>query len=303
VETVLALETGDDVNFGAALAAKGDRLVIAGERALHIFHKVDGRWGRAERVELPASTQNERWGSAITFSENEIVVGGGLSLDQNSVDPSDVVLESSPIQSQETPLSLLRAPGPLRHSLTADHDRLVVGRYSKEEGGETERGIVSLFTRGPNSELVLLNSVQSKSETFDQFGTSIVLDGNCLLVGAPEGKGRVDFFMRAGKPTYEYWSVEHPPENCIGFGRAIACDGYRLAISGWDAATKRGRVWLYVWIGGAPRDQLFVEVWEPIDGCDGERFGESLALGPGWLAVGAPSKNAGGGRVIVRPFG
>lgn len=289
----LTPDSPDEVNFGTALAAKEDRLVVAGERALHFFHQVDGRLILAERKELATS--------ALTFSGNDLIVGGGVPSHQTSSDPTHVVLERSAVQVQEGSITRVRTQGSQGYSLTAYQDRLVVGRYAKDASSGAERGRVSLFTRGPDLDLVLLNSVQSRSETFDQFGTSIVLTGNFLLVGAPEGEGRVDFFMRSGKPTYEYWSAVNPPKNCIGFGRAIACDGYRLAISGWDAETKRGRVWLYVWIGGAPRDQLFVEVWESSDPNNGESFGESLALGPGWLAVGAPREGSSG-RVIVRPF-
>jgi hypothetical protein len=154
----------------------------------------------------------------------------------------------------------------------------------------------------------------------ERFGACVAADGARFAVGAPgradlglpEGSGRVQLFELRGDGCREIARVTETP----GFGAAVALAGGRLAIGHAMFSNKTisiekistetkqtGRVGLYrvAADGAVARDD-----WLTVPGASAyARVGAAVALGPDYVAAGAPGLREYGeapGFVVVRAW-
>ena len=113
-------------------------------------------------------------------------------------DPLDSTIDGyqvlqPPQQTKLTAGSDGEASGRFGHSVAVDSGRLVVGAPKHDPNGKADAGAVYVFTRDPNSgewgrpiEL----TAGSDGAANDEFGHSVALAGNTIVVGAPKGQRR-----------------------------------------------------------------------------------------------------------------
>lgn len=143
------------------------------------------------------------------------------------------------------------------------------------------------------------------------FGRSLAIEGDTLVVGEPEragqpGRGRVTVFRHA--PPGEWARVQTLGVDTIalnaGFGTSVAMLGDRLLI-GAPNALSTGAAFLFtretsdgLWSLGA--------VVQPANLATGDQFGASVALGDRELLIGAPASDTSAnnaGSVTIVPIG
>jgi choice-of-anchor B domain-containing protein len=132
----------------------------------------------------------------------------------------------------------------------------------------------------------------------DSFGQAIAVDGNVLVVGAPQkadGAGRVYPFTRASASAA--WRPGTPLSTATGgeFGNAVAFAGNQLVV-GAPTASGHGAVHLFTrsGTGFGPSTTL-----TPSDTTRVEGFGAALSLDGDWLLIGAPGAASGAGAAYV----
>lgn len=153
---------------------------------------------------------------------------------------------------------------------------------------------VSVYTRGASGWTFSQRLYES-----GLFGTSISLDGDRALIGAPgygTSPGRAYLYERAGAT----WRLSHTfrprvPEDSVSFGMSVALDGARAVVGAPGTASSGGAVGIaYVYErDGAAWDRVAV-LTSPTPDTDGV-FGASVALSGGRALVGARSGPSGDG--------
>jgi len=138
--------------------------------------------------------------------------------------------------------------------------------------------------------------------SLDDFGTSMALDGNTLLVSSPE---KDDNGMNSGavyvfKLENNLWVLKqtlypNDPQPFDVFGYSVAIEGETIAVgtpahSAWNPA-KTGYVYTFNWDGTE-----YVETQKiiPFDGSLNDWFGRSVGISDNKLAVGASYSGEGG---------
>ncbi len=179
-------------------------------------------------------------------------------------------------------------------AVAVDDRRLVVGADGRRDG-PPERGSVAIFERTdtPRPRWRLDRIVQAPAGAGgDAFGAAIALDGNRLVVGAPDADDRrgavwfVDLDRIDAVP--ERLPIPNPvPGDQIGECVAISGD---LVVVGAPRANRdgfldRGRVWTVRLEAGS--DLRTVVELEPPVSLTGLRFGSAIAIGDS-IAVGSP---------------
>ncbi|HZF10624.1 MAG TPA: hypothetical protein VFE33_17700 [Thermoanaerobaculia bacterium] len=159
---------------------------------------------------------------------------------------------------------------------------LAVGAYL-DQGG---RGSVHLYERAPGGGWQAMATPSLVGNPGEQFGYSVAVDGDTLIVGAP--------FAGAGGAAYRY-DLAHLTREKVTIltgrpgaqlGCAVAAAGGAVAVGACredgGAGTDAGRVYLLLSPGGDPPREL--------PGATGDRFGTAVALSPtgDTLVVGAP---------------
>ncbi|MEY2796144.1 MAG: hypothetical protein RIR10_1860, partial [Planctomycetota bacterium] len=143
----------------------------------------------------------------------------------------------------------------------------------------------------------------------DQYGESVALDGNTLVVGVPNssaGRGLVRVFTRNGASWSLQSTIEVGPPT-YSFGESVALDGDTLAV-GSPSESVGGISWygvvrIFVRSGASWALQATLTL---SDGAAFDYFGSVLALDGNTLAVGVnfddigANQNAGSVRIFTR---
>ncbi|WP_415719585.1 Ig-like domain-containing protein [Maridesulfovibrio sp.] len=175
-------------------------------------------------------------------------------------------------------------------SLDMDGYWLLIGA----PGDTNETGTAYMYTRSGDTWSLSKELVIAEGAEGDSFGTSVTLDGNSAVVGAPwrdTFKGAVYTFKYT--TTWLEEAMLTAGDGWVGdlFGSAVALSGSDLAVGAPRADTDSGKVYLY-------RDDgagfVFSKMIQPSFSHADDRFGESLSFNDDMLAVGTPGRLANG---------
>ncbi len=175
--------------------------------------------------------------------------------------------------------------GSIGNALDLSDDTLVVGQLNDHLPGEFHRGAAHVFRHDGStwSWIQKLTSCHSTAE--EDFGTSVAVDGDRLLVGEPYDTsvgvtwdGTATLFTRSG-PTWVQGEVLCPDDPASeNFGRSIALDGDTVAVGApWWSPT--GVVWV--------ADLSTRGTWEDLGGGTVGALGPPRVCGCGSLEPGA----------------
>lgn len=173
------------------------------------------------------------------------------------------------------------------HSIAIDNDVVAVGAAESDTVGD-RNGSAYLFDSSSGREIAKL--LPSDPGPLDRFGSSIAIDNGVVAVGAPyhngpdPGSGAAYLFDAfTGAQIAKLLPSDGAAMDL--FGISIAIDGGVVAIGAHlddDNGDKSGSAYLFDATTGA---QLFKLL--PSDGAANDRFGRSLAITAGVVAVGA----------------
>jgi FG-GAP repeat len=170
-------------------------------------------------------------------------------------------------------------------------DLLAVGADQAANGA----GAVYVFARSGTAWSQEARIVASDGNSDDMFGTSVSLDADTLLVGAPfketpvagsYANGAAYVFARSGT-SWSQQAILTPTARVDGdlFGFAVAVAGDRAVVGAPYAAATKGRAYVFERTAGAWSQQTELAA---AAGNLGDEFGWSVALGDDRILVGAP---------------
>lgn len=184
--------------FGSSIALKGDKLLIGapGERqgkltsagAVYIFTKnPKGVWEEKARLTSRNSQAGDFFGNAVAWAGEDAVVGvhlhDGKAIDAGAAyifrKKSDVWQEIAILEPTDNKAGTL-----FGNALDADETRIIVGAYG-HEGQSPSGGAVYIYTKHKGEWRFSSLLQPSVKRAFAEFGWSVALSGNHLIVGAP----------------------------------------------------------------------------------------------------------------------
>jgi hypothetical protein len=190
----------------------------------------------------------------------------------------------------------------LGDSISLSGDTLVVGVPDDDVGANANQGSVRAFVRSGTSWSAQATLTASDGAAFDEFGRSISLSGDTLVVGVPyddvganANQGSVRAFVRSGTS----WSAQAALTASDGadfdeFGRSISLSGDTLAVGvqydNVGANVSQGSVRIFVRSGTSWSAQATLTA---ADGAASDYFGAAVSLSGDTLAVGVPRDDVG----------
>lgn len=231
-------------NFGRSVAISGQTILVGASGhsaagwqagAVYVFELGDGRWQQTAKL-LPASTQDIRFGWAVALAGETAVIGAPYRYSQGemlNVGSATIFSRQGQEWQQQTRLTTGQGGGAVANDLfgwavAVAGDTVAVGAYLQESVYVYEEA------NGQWRETAVLRD----SSPGSQFGYSIALDADRLLVGAP-ASGRVA--TRAGTAVLYIYQPEGSwaevarlaPGNLrpgSRFGSAVAVAGEVIAV-------------------------------------------------------------------------
>lgn len=316
-------ETFFAVNFGSAVDLSGDFVAIGaagtslkraallpqakggGTEAMQaaIFERAGQQWTLKTVLTPTGGSSGDGFGSSIALTGDTVMVGAPGD-DQGGADAGAAYLyrfSGSSVIDDEKLLPPNATPsGGFGAAVDAQDQWFAAGAPGGQVGAAVT-GSVSLFQQvGTNlSEVAeLATKTGTSSGTGDQFGTSIAIGGEQLLVGAPMAdEGGTDtgaaFVFDLGASLVERMQVTADSgANGAELGRAVAfsSDGVVIGAPGLNGGA-----------GAVLRFDGEARQIERIDGPSGTTgFGETVAHGSNVLAVGAPDTASDRGEAFTR---
>jgi hypothetical protein len=295
------------IQFGLALAACGDNLLVGAPYRYFaqrenegiappggvLFAKSQNGW-EASALLTPAEPATlPGFGRAVALGSSFAAMGAPG--DEGGDGPVHLYARGGAPSLQKT----LDAPGSTMQgevfheygtALAGNEQTLFVGAPledgSLEDGPLEGGGAVHAFERGR------LAATLHGTEANENFGTSLAVSGNLLVVGAAatyssgQLAGAAYVFSRDGTGQWREVCRLKGKDAGESFGQAVAIDGARIAVGAPGQEASGGRVEIY----NIDKDRCAHRA--TLRGADG--FGSAVALLGGKLAVGQPFFSTGG---------
>lgn len=185
-------------------------------------------------------------------------------------------------------------------SLGMAGDTMVVGAPADDVGANSNQGSASLFVRSGDHWSEQQKLTASDGTAFDQFGSSVAISGDTLVVGAMGdvgGQGSAYVFVRNGGVWSEQQKLiagDGATSDQFGWSVAISGDTLAVGVTSDDvgANVNQGSAYVFVRSGGvwSQQQKLIAS-----DGAASDELGFSLAISGDTLAAGAPPDDGGRG--------
>src|SRR5262245_6480268 len=212
-------------SFGDSVAISGDTLVIGapnyfdgaagfGQGAAYVFVRSGGIWSEQQILLASDPGPFELFGDSVAISGDTVVVGA--SFGTGAVDPQQgtayVFVRNGVVWTQQQKLEAPDAAAIVRFgdSVAISGDTVVVGAFLAAGAAGAQQGKAYVFMRSGPVWTLQQNLVPSDAEIFDQFGSSVAISGETLLVGA-QGDRRVTSPRFPVGSVYVFAPANTPP--------------------------------------------------------------------------------------------
>ena len=268
----LVSTNGEDSGFGTALAAQStattNYMAVASLNKIRIFAKTGSApWQKMSDYTLnlnsDTSIQSLVWnGDTLAFTYFRIEQGMGSS--------NVVLLKVTPTYQLQYVQTLPQPSGNEQtwgFGLSIDGDQMAIGA---PDGSGNANGYVQLFTRGSNGLWQSSSILAAPNTGAGGFGWGVSLNGNHMVVGAPnEDPDASNGFYRSGA-AYVYirlngqWTLTQrlrpdvDAPQLVGsfshFGECLVANSQFAVVvaplAAWQSGDQSGHLGLYEWLGG-----------------------------------------------------
>ncbi len=178
-------------------------------------------------------------------------------------------------------------------SVALDGDLVAAG-----EGGDGSVGAVYLYRRQGMHYVpeATLQSPDAIPGTFPEFGRTVAIQGNMVIVGARfaqvgdlERSGAVYVFRKHGDSwQFENKIVSPAPEDEDNFGRALSIQGDLLVVTARKTVNEEGAAYVYLYQDGEWILKITLTAGDPVKNA---YFGQSVDIQGDLIAIGARNAN------------
>lgn len=322
------------IRFGASVAVGDDIIIIGSPLAdgmaakggsVFVFERIDGAWKQTAMLSPAGADVDDLFGAAVAISGDTIVVGApgedsssDTVRDESASSAGAAYVFVSDGDGGWTEQDYLKSPLAANNdffgtSVAIDGDVIAVGTPGEDQG-DNDAGAVYVFERVAAVWGAGKRVVAPARDPGDDFGRSVALDGDRLLVGAPgeagDGTSQTDNSVAGAGAAYTFvrglnWGFESyiKAEDVAagGFGQAVSLSADTAAIGEpfrGDAA--EGAVHVFV-DGGA--GAWLPQITLASENADAGAFGAAVALDGDVLAAGSESEVNGAAAGALYLFG
>ena len=329
-----ASDGADGDEFGISVAVDGDTVVVGARGnvsktgAIYVFTKPsDGDWTSTiteTKLTATGGAADDLFGASVAlYGASTIVVGAPG--DQNSVAGTNVSTGSAYVfardsngewsQNAKLTASNAGADDLFGNSVGVDDDTIAVGAYGKDDNSLTDSGLVYVFVKsGGAAWATTTETVQLRASdraANDNFGRSVAVDGNTIVVGASGDRNTVDGAEASTGSAYVFTKPNTGWTNSAGtetakltasdgadsdqFGRSVAVDGDTILVGAHqndDDGTDSGSIYVFIKPTNGWTDTTGTVKLTASNAATGDRFGIALALDGDTALVAAPRNDA-----------
>lgn len=295
--------------FGLALALDDDTLAVGapdvtfppnGSGNVYIFIRSGSSWSLEAKLSPSTAQSGDQFGRSLALQGDRLVVGAPFDDDNGLQSGSAWVFERSGTTWSEAAQLLPSDPtsgSQFGRSVALDGSSLLVGAWlDSAVAFQAGAGYVFVESGGSWSEQAKL--IAGTAAAGDGAGSSVGLEGDVALLGAPLANNAAGTIFRFDRDMSGVWAeatffTPFSITSGDAFATSLALrDGTLLVGAPFEDSTgsPKGTVLFYV----ADEQGVFsVDTEFDSPGPIGDGYGEAVAIGDGFLAIGAPVADGG----------
>ena len=302
-EVILTVSNGDFFNgFGRSAAISGNTIIIGApfdsesgffSGAVYVFAYDGTTWNQEDKLTASDSSPVDGFGLSLAI-ENDIILVGTARGGRAYVFRSDgsTWLEEEKLTATNDGSGTLERFG---RSVAISGDTAVVGAPGDSDAGP-DAGSAYVFKFDGSEWVQEAKLTASDAAASDEFGYSVAVSGDTVVVGAPfssyaePNSGAAYVFNFDGSE----WVQEEPKLTAVGampddeFGYSVATNGTTLLVGAPFSAIEgisAGAAYVFKKVENAWHEENKLTT---SDGSDGDQFGLSTAIDGKTLVVGSP---------------
>jgi FG-GAP repeat/Concanavalin A-like lectin/glucanases superfamily len=295
--------------FGSAVAIDGDTIVVGAPQdsdagslsgSALVYTAVAGVWTQQAKLTASDAAAGDLFGTSVAIEGDTIVVGAYGNDDGGANSGSAYVFtRSGSVWSQQAELTASDASTGdwFGHAVSLSGDTVVVGAYRDDDAG-TNAGATYVFDRSASVWSQQSKLIASGVTADDWFGSSVAIEADSLVVGAPQhdgagtNRGAAYVFTRSAAVWTEQASLSAGLADGDLFGGSVAISGDTAVVGSHladPAGSASGTALVFTRSGTIWSEQASLVA---SDGAVNDYFGLSVSIEGDLIAVGAPFHDA-----------
>jgi len=299
-------------SFGHSVAISGDTVVVgavyedtggAGAGAAYIFTRSGTTWTQQQKIQASDKQANDYFGYSVAISGDTVVVGASWEDTGGQQAGAAYVFTRSGTtwtQQQKIQASDRQASDYFGGSVSIDGDTVVVGAIG-EDTGANSAGAAYVFTRSGTTWTQQAKIQASDAQAVDQFGWSVSISGDIVVVGAYEedtggtNAGSAYVFTRSGTTWTQQQKIQASDAEAgdyFGYSVSISGDIVVVGAGGEDPSgfTDAGAAYVFARSGTTWTQQRKILA---SDFDSNDYFGRSVSIYGNTVVVGADHEDTG----------
>ena len=308
LETKLeAGDKGEADSFGFSVDIDGNIAVVGAYNnnsngAAYVFTQSDGGdWTEEQKLTAEDGQSGDFFGQSVAIDGDTVIVGAG-SEDSggNNAGAAYVFTRSEGLWQQQAKLQAgdRNDYDGFGTSVAIDGDAVIVGTPFQD----TSAGAAYVFTRSEGLWQQQAKLQDNGREAYDRFGTSVAIDGNVAIVGAPyentshANAGSVYVFTSENGSWGQRAKLQSDDiEEDDGFGVSVAISNDTIIVGTKIGDTDSGVAYVFTYDNGSWQQQIKLEA---DDGEEYDHFGNSVDIDGDMIIVGAYRESGSGAAYV-----
>jgi hypothetical protein len=294
----------------ALIGASGYKGTPVNPRASYVFIRTGTTWTQQAKLLASDGTPYDWFGYSVSLDGNTALIGAYEHNDNGDMSGSAYVFtRSGTTWTQQA--KLLASDGAASdnfgYSVSLSGDTALIGARADNDNGQFT-GSAYVFTRTGTTWAQQQKLLASDGAAGDNFGYSVFLSGDTVLVGADgdddngDGSGSVYVFTRTDTTWTEQAKLLASDGAADGlFGCSVSLNGDTVLIGAMGDENYTGSTYVFTRIGSIWTQQYKLLA---SDGAGEDRFGDSISLSGSIALIGAHGSNfdTGAGYVFIKGY-
>ncbi|MCK5924240.1 MAG: FG-GAP repeat protein, partial [Methylococcales bacterium] len=189
---LIALKPSSQDHFGHSVSISGDYAVVgaygdgSNAGAAYVFKRSGDSWKQEARLQASDRAQGDKFGESVSISGDYVIIGAKDNSDQGASSGSAYIFKrNAAIWTQQAKLTATGASAGdfFGCSVSISGDLALIGSSSDDDNGSSS-GAAYVFNRAGVNWSQTVKLTQTAASAGDEFGASVCIAGDSLIVGA-----------------------------------------------------------------------------------------------------------------------
>jgi FG-GAP repeat protein len=309
-QKLLASAPAAQDNFGFSVAISGETVVVgaqsddgaagANQGSAYVFVRSAGVWSLQQKLEASDAAANDAFGWSVGISGETVVVGA--QGDDGNQGSAYVFVRGGGVWTQQQKLAASDggANDVFGSSVGISGETVVISALGDDGAAGEDQGSAYVFTRSAGVWSQQQKLEASDAAAFDNFGESVGISGETVVVGAfaddgaaGQDQGSAYVFTRSGGVWSQQQKLEASDASASDlFGSSVAITGETVVVGAMNDDISAGAAYVFTRNGGVWSQQQKLAA---SDAAAGDRLGDSVAISGETIVAGAPFDDGAGG--------